>query len=86
MKTSVDRRALYAVSALSLFVALAVLAPVLTAQTQTVDQRVAAIKESLAQSQAALKTYEWIETTTVSLKARRSRALRTAATMARMVE
>jgi hypothetical protein len=68
MKTSVDRRALYTVSVLSLFAALAVLAPVLTAQTQTVDQRVAAIKQSLVQSQAALKTYEWIETTAVSLK------------------
>ena len=44
------------------------LAPALTAQTQTVDQRVAAIKQSLAQSQAALKAYEWIETTAVSLK------------------
>jgi hypothetical protein len=86
MKTRVDRRALSAVSVLSLFVALAVLAPVLTAQTQTVDQRVAAIKQSLAQSQAALKTYEWIETTVVSLKGERSRALRTAVTTERMVE
>ena len=60
MKTSVKPRVLYVVS-LSLFVGLGGLAPALTAQTQTVDQRVAAIKQSLAQSQAALKAYEWIE-------------------------
>ena len=55
MKTSVKPRVLYVVSLLSLFVGLGGLAPALTAQTQTVDQRVAAIKQSLAQSQAALK-------------------------------
>lgn len=38
------------------------------AQTQPVEERVAAIKASLAVSQAALKQYEWVETTVVSLK------------------
>lgn len=32
------------------------------------EQRVAALKESLQKSQASLRTYEWIETTIVSLK------------------
>ncbi len=34
----------------------------------TPDQRVAALKQSLAESQARLKKYEWIETTIISLK------------------
>ena len=38
------------------------------AQQQNVSERVDAIKSSLAASQAALKKYEWIETTTISLK------------------
>jgi hypothetical protein len=38
------------------------------AQQPTVAERVDAIKSSLAASQAALKKYEWIETTTISLK------------------
>lgn len=38
------------------------------AQQPTVAERVDAIKASLAASQAALKKYEWIETTTISLK------------------
>jgi hypothetical protein len=38
------------------------------AQQPTVAERVDAIKASLGASQAALKKYEWIETTTVSLK------------------
>ena len=39
-----------------------------TAQAPTVAERVAALKASLAASQAALTKYEWIETTAVSLK------------------
>ncbi|MBP7588898.1 MAG: hypothetical protein KBA72_13180 [Thermoanaerobaculia bacterium] len=39
-----------------------------TAQAPTVGERVAALKASLAASQAALMKYEWIETTVVSLK------------------
>jgi hypothetical protein len=39
-----------------------------TAQGQPVAERVATLKASLAASQAALKQYEWIETTVVSLK------------------
>jgi hypothetical protein len=35
---------------------------------QTPDQRVAALKKSLAESQASLRKFEWIETTVLSLK------------------
>lgn len=35
---------------------------------QSVEERVATLKASLAASQAALKQYEWVETTVVSLK------------------
>jgi hypothetical protein len=35
---------------------------------EAVKERVAAIKQSLAESKAALKTYEWTETTTFSMK------------------
>jgi hypothetical protein len=38
------------------------------AQGPGVAERVAALKQSLAQSQATLQQYEWIETTAVSLK------------------
>ena len=38
------------------------------APAPTVPERVAALKESLAKSAANLKQYEWIETTTISLK------------------
>lgn len=41
--------------------------PVL-AQQPTVQERVVALKASLAASQAILKQYEWVETTAVSLK------------------
>ena len=34
----------------------------------TLQERVAALKQSLAQSQKALRTYQWVETTTVSMK------------------
>lgn len=37
------------------------------AQQQAADQKVAAIKQSLQTSMAALRAYEWIETVTVSL-------------------
>ena len=38
------------------------------AQSPAPQERVAALKESLAQNQAALRTYSWIETTEISLK------------------
>ncbi|MEJ2335527.1 MAG: hypothetical protein P8Y26_07810 [Gemmatimonadales bacterium] len=38
------------------------------AQEPTPQQRIAALKANLAASQSALKNYEWIETTTVSVK------------------
>ncbi len=42
-------------------------APMASAQ-QGVEQRVTAIKQWLGQSKAQLKTYQWLETTTVSVK------------------
>ena len=38
------------------------------AQEPTPQQRIAALKANLAASQSALKKYEWIETTTISVK------------------
>jgi hypothetical protein len=39
-----------------------------SAQSAAPEERVAAIKQSLADSQAKLRSYEWVETTVVSLK------------------
>lgn len=48
---------------------LGALASALTlAQAPTTQERVAAIKQSVAESSAALRHYEWIETTIISLK------------------
>ena len=47
---------------------LSVLTNPAVAQQQSTAERVAALKASLAASQAVLKQYEWIETTVVSLK------------------
>ncbi len=41
---------------------------VVAQEAPSVSQRVAALKASLAASQAMLKQYEWIETTVISLK------------------
>jgi hypothetical protein len=38
------------------------------AAKEGLPERVAALKQSLAQSQGALRTYQWVETTSVSLK------------------
>ena len=57
-------RSLVAAFCLSLLV---VFAPMASAQ-QTPEQRVAAIKQWLGQSKAQLKTYQWMETTTVAVK------------------
>jgi hypothetical protein len=35
---------------------------------ETLPEQVAAVKQSLAQSQKALRTYQWVETTTVTMK------------------
>jgi hypothetical protein len=44
-------------------------ASILTAQdAQTPEQRIAALKKSMAQSQAQLRKYEWVETTIISHK------------------
>jgi len=40
----------------------------INAQQPTTAQRVAAFKQSLAKSQAALRRYQWVETTTVTYK------------------
>jgi len=56
-------RSLVAAFCLSILV---VFAPMASAQ-QTPEQRVAAIKQWLGQSKAQLKTYQWLETTTVSV-------------------
>jgi hypothetical protein len=45
------------------------LAPAIArAQSQEVQQRIAALKQSVAQDQQNLRQYEWVETTVVSLK------------------
>lgn len=43
-------------------------AGVALAQELTTEERVAAFKQSLQESQAKIRQYEWIETTVVSLK------------------
>lgn len=48
--------------------ALLLLSTSLLAQQPTVQERVVALKATLAASQAILKQYEWVETTVVSLK------------------
>jgi hypothetical protein len=59
--------------AILILVAAAVLATFLrpitsTAQGESVEQRVAALKQSLVESQISLRQYQWIETTVVSFK------------------
>lgn len=54
--------------ALSILGALALGGAVVAQQPPSADERVAALKQSLGQSQAKLRKYEWIETTVVSLK------------------
>jgi hypothetical protein len=62
-----DRRILFA-SLLTAVVA-ALSAAAAAAQTApTPDDRVAALKQSLAENQARLRGYEWVETTIISLK------------------
>ena len=46
--------------------ALTLIAP--TARAQTPQERIAALKESVAKNQAALRQYSWVETTVISLK------------------
>jgi hypothetical protein len=48
--------------------ALPLLAGVASMQTPPAQDRVAALKQSLAQNQASLRQYSWIETTQISLK------------------
>jgi|SRR3954468_7416657 hypothetical protein len=55
-----SNRVAYALSALIVFAS--------AAAAQTPQERVAALKESLAKNQAALRQYSWVETTEISLK------------------
>jgi hypothetical protein len=60
----------FAVVALALLAVLGVVPAWAQAPTakEGLPERVAALKKSLAQSQGALRTYQWVETTAVSLK------------------
>jgi hypothetical protein len=51
-----------------LLVALGALSCTAQGAGESVPERVAALKQSLAQSQKALRTYQWVETTTVGMK------------------
>jgi hypothetical protein len=57
-----------ALGALLLATAALAQAPAPAAAQPTLADRVAAVKQSLAESQQRLRTYEWVETTAVSLK------------------
>ncbi len=54
--------------ACSLAAAAMALASIAAAQAPPPQERVAALKESLARNQAALKQYSWVETTVISMK------------------
>ena len=54
--------------ACSLAAAAMALASIAAAQAPPPQERVAALKESLARNQAALKRYSWVETTVISMK------------------
>jgi len=54
------------------------------AQNRAVEDHMAAIKHSLAESQVRLKHYEWIETQVVTVDGEESPASSAAAFMARM--
>jgi hypothetical protein len=47
--------------------------PILAQDAQTPEQRIAALKKNMAQSQAQLRKYEWVETTIVSHKGEEKR-------------
>src|SRR6185436_6285993 len=62
------RRALVAFAVLVLSLPLPAQQPDAAAKQQMVQEKVAALKQSLAQNQAALKQYSWTESTEISLK------------------
>ena len=62
------RRALVALAVLLLSLPLPAQQPDAAAKQQMVQEKVAALKQSLAQNQAALKQYSWTESTEISLK------------------
>jgi hypothetical protein len=62
------RRALFALAVLLLSLPLPAQQPDAAAKQQMIQEKVAALKQSLAQNQAALKQYSWTESTEISLK------------------
>ena len=62
------RGALVALAALLLSLPLPAQQPDAAAKQQMIQEKVAALKQSLAQNQAALKQYSWTESTEISLK------------------
>jgi len=62
------RRALVALAVLLLSLPLPAQQPDAAAKQQMIQEKVAALKQSLAQNQAALKQYSWTESTEISLK------------------
>jgi hypothetical protein len=53
---------------LTLIVTAAMLLATMSAQGQSPQEKIAALKQSLAENQAALRQYSWIETTVISMK------------------
>ena len=62
------RRGLLALAVLLLSLPLPAQQPDAAAKQQMIQEKVAALKQSLAQNQAALKQYSWTESTEISLK------------------
>ena len=62
------RSALFALAVLLLGLPLPAQQPDAAAKQQMVQEKVAALKQSLAQNQAAMKQYSWTESTEISLK------------------
>ena len=62
------RRTLFALAVLLLSLPLPAQQPDAAAKQQMIQEKVAALKQSLAQNQAALKQYSWTESTEISLK------------------
>src|SRR4030095_39416 len=60
--------ALFALAVLLLSLPLPAQQPDAAAKQQMIQEKVAALKKSLAQNQAALKQYSWTESTEISLK------------------
>ena len=68
MNNLIDRKILNRVTRPLLFAAVLILPGLAFGQNPQAQEQVAAFKQSLAHNKAALKKYQWVETTTVSLK------------------